>query len=262
MYQLARQKISAKECTYKYNFTDLPWGLCHCRTIAPAHAPARYCYTAKVLGEVTLGRGEAKRTFPLAWLCTTGETAQAPQLTTQQRPSTPHPGIHRPPLCCRNLPGTFSSFHGFPLGSKAIELARQKQDIQEPGKGTACTHCSVWVPSGRIGRNRCPASSKSCTDVPFLQETERDGHPWWSPSPLLWHLSGVRGVPTRPHCAPGHGMRAMVPGWILTQGARCGRHGPGLVSAAHSHNISQYPTMRLLLATPLLRSEIKRHPTH
>lgn len=188
-----------------------------------------------------------------------GGTARAPQLTAQQRSSTPHQGIHQPPFCCRNLPGIFSSFHGFTLGSKAIELARRNQDIQEPGKGMACTHCSVWMPSGRIGRNRCPASSKSCTDIPFLQEIERDGHPWWSPSPFVWHLSSVRDVPMRLQCAPGHGTRVMVPSQIPTQGARYGTRGPRPVSAARSYSISRNPTTWLLLATPLLRSEIKRH---
>lgn len=42
-----------------------------------------------------------------------GGTARAPQLTAQQRPSTPHQGIHQPPFCCRNLPGTLFLFPWF-----------------------------------------------------------------------------------------------------------------------------------------------------
>lgn len=181
LYQLARQKISAKECTYKYNFMDLPWGFCHCSTIAPAHTPARSCHTANVLGEVTFGRGENENFC--SGLAVHGAHSHrrgspgspANHLADIVHPSPGHPSAT---VLLQEPARTFSSFDGFVLGSKAIELAREKQDIQEPGKDTACTHCSVWVPSGRIGPNCCPASSKSCTDVPFLQETGRDSHPW------------------------------------------------------------------------------------
>lgn len=63
----------------------------------------------------------------------------------------------------------FSSLHGFALGSKAIELARQKQDIQEPRRGTACTHRWVFR-EDRLKSVSC--QQRVCTAIPFLQETE------------------------------------------------------------------------------------------
>lgn len=127
MYQLARQKISAKECTYKYNFTDLPWGLCHCRTIAPTHAPTKCCHTAKVSGEVTLGRGEAKRTSALAWLYTvhtaTGGTARTPQLTSQQTLSTDHPSATIP---LREPAGDLFLFPWFSTGKQSYRAGQRE----------------------------------------------------------------------------------------------------------------------------------------
>lgn len=73
---------------------------------------------------------------------------------------------------------------------------------------------------------------------PLSAGSEEGWSSQWSPSPLGQHLSSVENMPTGPQCSPGHGTRVMVPGQILTQGAQCGKHGPGPGSDTHSQNIS------------------------
>lgn len=140
------------------------------QTIAPAQAPARCCHTPKELGEVTPGEEQ-----PRGLLLHPGCTHSHRRVTLGSPGNLPAETIH--PFCehpsatvlLPELAGDLFPSPCFPLGSKAVEMAKQKQDIQEPEKGTACTHCSVWVPAETIGQNPGSASRSLIQTSPFCR---------------------------------------------------------------------------------------------
>lgn len=176
--------------------------------------PDRHWHSAKAGGHPWEKRSQEDFYSGLAVRCAGGHRKDKPGFPADLPAETVQPSPGHPSAILLWEPAEALPSPWFLSGQQSCRLARQKQHLQEPGKGTAGTRCSAWLPSGRRGQGWRCASSKSGTGVPFLQQTE--GSVTVS---SCWQLSGARDVPGKLQCAAGQGTAAMWPhpdtrGWL------------------------------------------------